>query len=217
LDVLWPCVVGSCANRFARAKPEHQSFAPSSATSAAITWQYCWPHVVYHMIHLYPRDNQPVVGLLLLLVTAGLFYWPFMALYDKTSNRYCASNLIPAAVLLCVMSVVSLGFTACFILRWRPPAWLRLTFHGFGIVSAIISIYTLHVLLQSTACQDTTSVAYDFVLGSTIVGLVATVIFGCLAIFWVREWREPGTMLDVERKRGQCYNAYRILPCVWHV
>eukprot|EP00730_Choanoeca_flexa_P017277 TRINITY_DN8298_c0_g1_i2.p1 TRINITY_DN8298_c0_g1~~TRINITY_DN8298_c0_g1_i2.p1 ORF type:complete len:161 (+),score=5.13 TRINITY_DN8298_c0_g1_i2:72-554(+) len=159
-------------------------------------WQYCWTHILFHAVQQFPRWDRHRM---------------------KASERFCEQDLMGMTVAITLSMCLMLCLTICFICLEPVPSWLKTAFHLCSIPYGLIAFLSYSMVTAATSCKHTTPTLYAFVHITSILGIMATVLFALLALVWLHERLHPGSMLDTKGRSGACYGIHQTVPCVWHV
>lgn len=180
-------------------------------------WQYLWAHVVFHTVRLFPRKERIAIQVIITLVSMAWVLIPIVIITRPHSSDFCRTDLVSAAVALDVFDIAALGFCLVFAFSEAMTPWLCIAFHVFGLACALLAIVLASVVSGASSCQASTPELYTMLFVAMVAGLVSTGIVAFLALFWLIDWRKPGSVLDIKGRRGTCYELEQVFPCVWHI
>ena len=95
---------------------------------------------------------------------------------------------------------------------------VKVAFHIWGMLMAGFNVLLFRAVLRTPdVCQTQLSSLYTMLYAISAFGVATTGITVLMMPFWVTNAFKPGSVLDVRKRSGCCYEPVACMPCIWHV
>jgi len=153
-----------------------------------------------------------------MLLLLGYIAAQFIVIFNDASRRYCEVDLYSYALANTVSGSVLLGFTWVLSTMDPLPGRVKVAFHIWGLLMAAFNAMLFRAVLRTPdICQQQISQLYSMLYALSAFGVVTTGLTALMLPFWLSNAVKPGSMLDVRKRDGCCYEPVACLPCIWHV
>lgn len=180
-------------------------------------WCYCWPHIAYHTVRVFPKNNRLKIRLTLWILTLVTLAPAGYVLSLDETFRCTPLHLLELLVTSMVLIFFLIGFAFLFTIMDPVPREVKIAFHVYGIVTAVFTVVSAAYTLSESTCQTNSAALYWYSYAAVVWNLLIGVCLVLLAIFWTANRVCQNSVLNVPQREGMCYETVSCCPCVWHI
>ncbi|XP_005109063.1 uncharacterized protein LOC101852277 isoform X2 [Aplysia californica] len=172
---------------------------------------------MFLLFPIFEEGLTPKCTVVAVFATLCLLIPQFYVLLQDKTTRWCPEPLMPLLITSIIFTFFVIGFTFLFVTMVPVPREVKLTFHGFGLVTFITGMIQCVSTSKAQDCDFSTPELYDISLALAVLCGVSIVYVAVLLPFWIINQVKQNAVLDKGERRGVCYEPVKCCSCLWHI